>query len=194
MKSKVHKYSVGDNSSKEIATALIDFLHAFNKYKRKNKKTGEPIFLCVGTDGLILDTLGPLCGTLIKQKSPKAHVYGCLGSLQTAKNIMKTWRRLKKDYLDRPIIVIDAAATEKEGKLGFIELMNKPLKPGLGAGKNLGKVGDFSIIGITTLKAWLYTHARLSDVYMMAQVISEGVIMFLEEWKRNNKPITDKVE
>ncbi len=187
MKLKVQKFVMEEETAQELAMALDEYLCDYNKRKRKHKKTGEPIIVCVGSDLAIYDALGPLCGTLLKEEMPNVSLYGSLDSLQTAKNIQKTTARLKRECPNRPIIAIDAAVGNKED-VGIIEIRNEPLYPGAGAGKKLGKVGEISILGLTLTKGEQWTNSsRLGAVYSMAATISNSVAMFLNEWRTNEE-------
>lgn len=47
----------------------------------------KPVFICIGSDRHILDCLGPLTGSMIKEKEPQAIVFGTLDNPVHAKNI-----------------------------------------------------------------------------------------------------------
>jgi putative sporulation protein YyaC len=75
-------------------------------------------------------------------------------------------------------IAIDAAVGDSEDT-GLIRVINKGLKPGLGVNKNLGTVGDISIIGVVSGKSNknydLFNLTRLNLVYRMAENIVGGI-------------------
>ena len=48
---------------------------------------GVPIILCIGSDLVLGDSLGPLIGTLLLKRNVEAYVYGTLGSPITAKEV-----------------------------------------------------------------------------------------------------------
>ncbi len=182
---------VDENAADKIAMVLHRMLNDYNKYKRKNKKLGEPIILCVGSDLIIFDAVGPLCGTLLREKLPDVCLFGEFKALQTAKNIQETAKYIKKEYPNRPVIAIDAAIHEE--RVGDIKISRKPLKPGAGAKKNLGEVGEITIMGITERKTEGIRNGifgntvRLGMVYEMADAISDGVVLFLKKWCKNNQ-------
>jgi putative sporulation protein YyaC len=89
-------------------------------------------------------------------------------------------------------IAIDAAIGD-EDDIGLIKIIDKGLKPGLGVDKNLGIVGDLSIIGIVASKSLqnynLFNATRLNLIYKMAEQISSGIekyISFLENKNATN--------
>jgi hypothetical protein len=68
------------------------------------------------------------------------------------------------------------------------------LKPGAGAGKNLGVLGDTSIIGIVTTKSNknynLLNLTRLNLVYRLAEKIADGIEKYILSFEKEfqNKP------
>jgi putative sporulation protein YyaC len=80
------------------------------------------------------------------------------------------------------IVAIDAAIGNADD-VGLIRVLNKGLKPGLGVDKNLGTVGDNSIIGVVAGKSLqnynLFNMTRLNLIYKMAEQISNGIEKYL---------------
>ena len=52
-----------------------------------NAANRSPIIVCVGSDLVLGDSLGPLVGTLLKQKGVGTYIYGTLNCPITAKEI-----------------------------------------------------------------------------------------------------------
>ena len=67
--------------------------------------------------------------------------------------------------------------------MGIIKISDGALRPGSGANKKLGKIGDVSILGIVAKKsAFSYSAlnlTRLNMVYSMADVIAGAVSSLL---------------
>ena len=80
------------------------------------------------------------------------------------------------------VVAIDAAVGE-ESDIGLIKVYNKGLKPGLGAGKNLGILGDASVIGIVSTRSNknynLFNLTRLNLVYRLAEKIADGIERYI---------------
>lgn len=143
------------------------------------KPQQQPVVLCIGSDLAIGDSLGPICGTLlIKKKSCDLFVYGTLKKTITAKEIKYMNDFLHETHPGSPVIAIDAAVGDA-GDIGLIKVTNSGIRPGLGANKRLGKVGDIGIIGIVAEKSVfnysLLNLTRLNLVYRMADIISDAV-------------------
>ncbi len=149
-----------------------------------------PVVVCVGSDLAIGDSLGPITGSLLKYKTQGVHffLYGTLAAPVTAKEIKYMRNFLKKTHPNSPILAIDAAVGEK-GDVGVIRVTDSPLFPGAGANKQLGCLGDVSILGIVAEKSatnyGILNTTRLNLVYTMAEIISDGVSTLL--WERAEK-------
>lgn len=164
-----------------IGNALLDCINNEEK----------PIIICIGSDLVLGDSLGPLVGTFLKQKHLNAYLYGTLNTPITAKEISYAQTHLKEMHPLSKIIAIDAAVG-CETDLGLIKIFNKGLKPGLGVNKSLGTIGDVSIMGIVATKSIqnynLYNLTRLNLVYKMAERIASGIEQYINyAFYDNNK-------
>lgn len=134
--------------------------------------------VCIGTDKCIIDSLGPLTGTLLVKENIKADVYGTLDKPVHAMNIYDYVKNLKRKKYDC-IIAIDACLSNKKNQ-GIIEVREGSITPGKGIGKFLPEIGDVSIIGIvdSSDKEFhdLVQDTRLSLIYDMAETICQGLL------------------
>ena len=158
--------------------------------KNCNIKNKKPIIICIGSDLVLGDSLGPLVGTMLVRRGVPAYIYGTLNSPITAKEIACAKVHLKMLHPDSFAIAIDAAVGNSED-IGLIKVSNKGLKPGLGVDKNLGVLGDCSIIGVVAEKSAqnynLFNLTRLNLIYKMAEQITDGVEKFLTEYSTENQ-------
>ena len=149
-----------------------------------------PVIVCVGSDLAIGDSLGPIVGSMLKHKTQGlgVFVYGTLASPITAKEIKYLRPFLKHTHPSSQIVAIDAAVGDK-GDIGLIRLNDTPLRPGAGANKKLGEVGDISIMGVVAEKSvsnyGLLNTTRLGLVYSMAEIISDSVSAYLWNTREN---------
>lgn len=144
------------------------------------------VFLFIGSDGNMGDSLAPLCGTILNLKEDGIFCYGDLNCPITAKEAPFVAEFIKNAHPESLVAVIDAAVGRKED-LGLIKVQNCGIKPGLGVNKNLPSVGDFSIIGILgekTCEKSVLTVGRLSTVYEMANNIAQGIQIFVQNNKK----------
>lgn len=148
------------------------------------------VFVFIGTDANMGDSLGPLCGILLKETYPNVFFYGNLSYPITAKDIPFISRYIKYAHPLSYIVVIDAALGNKED-LNTIKISQKSIKPGLGVNKNLPEIGDASIIGVLGEKNSQVINTngliRLSSVYKMAKVISLAITDFLTLQSKTQK-------
>lgn len=146
----------------------------------------KPVILCIGSDLAIGDSLGPLVGTMLRcsSASERAYLYGTLRSPITAKEIKYMRKFLQETHPNSKVIAIDAAVGERS-ELGLLKLSDSSLKPGSGANKRLGAVGDLSLLGIVGEKAeFSYSTlnlTRLSLIYSMAETVCYALQRFLED-------------
>ena len=154
-----------------------------------NPKKLTPIFICVGSDLVLGDSLGPLIGTFLRKNGASSFVYGTLNSPITAKEVEYAKTYIKEMHPNCLVVAIDAAVGEQED-VGIVRVQNKGLKPGLGVNKKLGELGDISIIGVVASKSLqnynLFNATRLNLVYKMSSLITSGISKYLELL---NKPL-----
>ena len=147
-------------------------------------KNSTPVVVCVGSDLSVGDSLGPVTGTLLKEKLKGLNVfiYGTLAKPITAHEIKYTADFIRRTHPNSPVIAIDAAVGVA-GDIGLIKITGRSLKPGSGANKKLNRLGDISIMGIVAEKSLfnyaLFSSTRLNMVYKMAEIISEGVANYV---------------
>ncbi|OFH96431.1 hypothetical protein CLOACE_23160 [Clostridium acetireducens DSM 10703] len=144
----------------------------------KDYISDETVFVCIGTDKCIGDSLGPLVGSFLKKINIPASVYGTISNPIHALNIDKELNKIAKLHDKKNIIGIDACLGEKYN-IGEIHIRDYPIHPGKGVGKLLPNVGNTSIIGIvdSSSKVSLFTNnsIRLNLVIPMAKVIANSI-------------------
>ena len=115
----------------------------------------NPVYFCVGSDLAVADSLGPKVGTRLKERSNgSVIVYGVEGNTINAKNVQKAYRAVRWLHPQSTIIAIDAS---KDKRRGTIRVKNCGIRPGAGAGKNLGSVGNKGIMCCTILHNYIFT-------------------------------------
>lgn len=146
-----------------------------------------PIVVCVGSDLVIGDSLGPLTGSMLtfKTQGLGAYIYGTLQNPITAKEVKYLKDFLRKTHPGRSIIAVDAAVGRVED-IGIVKITSTPLSPGAGANKQLGSFGDATVLGVVAEKSMgnyaLFNNTRLRLVHTMADKISEGIATLLHDY------------
>ncbi len=144
---------------------------------------GLPVFVCIGTDAVSGDSLGPLIGTLLERKlRGKTYVFGTLERPLTARDVNVSAEFVKKICPCGKVVAIDAAVGRKE-EVGGVRISDSPVKPGLGVNKNLSDTGDVSIIGVVDEKkdsgeGGNLGRVRFSLVYKIAETVAGGIERF----------------
>lgn len=146
-------------------------------------KEPPPVIVCIGTDGVIGDSLGPLCGSMLKKRALPCVIYGCLDMPITALEANFIAEFVKKTHPYSPIVAIDSAVGNRED-ISNIKVFEGGIKPGLGANKNLSAIGDVSVIGIVSERsknnAKLFNDTRLRTIYLMAEQITSAICAMFE--------------
>ena len=126
-----------------IANAVL------NEFKKSGKK--NIILVAIGTDKVVFDCLSALTHTRLKECGGVKNIklYGDMDNPIHALNLGEIVPKIIEENEDAFVIGFDSALSSGDNKFGDILFRNKPVSPGAGVGKNLLKVGDYSIIGIT---------------------------------------------
>ena len=171
--------TLSEYSAKGITQALISL----------NQNNRRPVFICIGSDLVLGDSLGPLVGTFLKSKNVQSYVYGTLNYPITAKEVEYAGKYLKQMHPNCISIAIDAAIGNADD-VGLVRVLDKGLKPGLGVDKNLNVIGDISIVGIVAGKSLqnynLFNLTRLNLIYKMAQTVAEGIEKYIEYFSQSD--------
>lgn len=140
----------------------------------------EIVFLCIGSDRVTGDCLGPYIGhRLSSYQMEGIFVYGTLAHPVHALNLEKIIRQIKRRHPKALVIAIDASLGEKK-HLGYVTIGNGALYPGAAVQKQLPPVGDIHITGIVNISGVLEQLAlqttRLSSVIFLADTITQGIL------------------
>lgn len=105
------------------------------------------IFICIGSNKIIGDSLGPLVGTYLKSKfNNNIIVYGDITNPVNFNSIDRILQEIRRKYNEKTVrILIDAALGKN---VGSIVINSKELNVGIGLNKAKKINGDISIKGI----------------------------------------------
>ena len=166
-----------NNSSQEIAFFLKKrILHHPGKWS-------ELVFLCIGSDRVTGDCLGPYIGhqLLDRLDLQDIYVYGTLKDPVHALNLEKVSRMIRSIHPQSLVIAIDASLGQKK-HLGYVTIADGALYPGAGVQKELPPVGDIHITGIVNIAGVLeqltLQTTRLSTVISLADTITQGILNY----------------
>jgi putative sporulation protein YyaC len=162
--------------------AIMDFSNLVLDYLSSNIKDHEElIILCIGTDRSTGDSLGPLVGYKLYPYIAyyeKVHLLGTLEEPVHAKNLEIIIDKIDNMYPKAFTLAIDASLGHIN-KVGYINIKEGPLKPGLGVNKKLPFIGDISITGVVNvggmMEYMVLQNTRLNLVMNMADIISKSI-------------------
>lgn len=142
------------------------------------KKGQALVFLCIGSDRITGDSLGPITGHLLRKSGCRAFVYGELSSPVHAGNLARTIDHIRRIHGNAFVIAIDASVG-RDSHIGCVSISDTSLFPGSGVGKHLPSVGSISITGIVSgvspTPALSLNETRLHSVFMLSEFILEGI-------------------
>lgn len=137
------------------------------------------VIVDIGSDRCIGDSVGPLVGTILEENHFNFPFYGTCNNPIHALNICKELEKIKLKHPQATIIGIDACLGDEEN-IGQIQYRNYPVHPGKGVGKNLPKVGNYSIISIVddnyNSELFINRNIRLSLILNISKVIAKSLI------------------
>lgn len=167
--------SRSDDACRQVSRRLSSLMR-----RCPRTSTGSPVFVCIGSDRVTGDSLGPMIGSELKRAfRDRIPVYGTLEMPIHALNLSSVLNAVRVHHKDDILIAIDASLGLPEHQ-GYITLGRGSLSPGAGVHKNLENVGDIFITGIVG-PSGRYSHltlqtTRLSAVVPVARQISTGIL------------------
>ena len=173
------------------ASAIYDFGRQLFQLISSERSPGQPlVFLCIGSDRATGDSLGPIIGYKLSQRTSSAiHIYGTLREPVHAKNLADVIHEIHLRFQHPYIIAIDASLG-KPNHIGFFTLAKGSLKPGAGVGKELPQVGNLYITGIVNLSGFLehslLQTTRLQVVMSLADHITAGINFCLTQLEKGS--------
>ena len=186
-----NNYINSRSPSAVLDSSKLVFSHISENEKSKN----DIIIFCIGTDRSTGDSLGPLVGYKLApyiSSYNNVHLLGTLDDPVHAKNLDEKIYYIQQNYIDPLVIAVDASLGNTD-KIGYINIRNGSIKPGLGVNKILPEVGDISITGVVNVAGvaeyLVLQNTRLSLVMNMADVIARSINIALFRW---NSSITKR--
>ena len=133
----------------------INVIEDYEEMKEELRKivTPQSVFVCIGTNSVMFDIFGPLCGDHLKNN--KVPYYGDSISNVNGLNMMEILNQIYNiDNIDNDnIIAIDASITKYEYRLNRVQITDETgVMPGAGVGRKFPMVGNKSIKMFTLLE------------------------------------------
>ena len=163
------------NAPKEIAQGLAACI------SRHQPDWEEIVLLCIGSDRITGDCLGPYVGHQLSEYQLEGlSVYGTIHHPIHALNLSRATQIIKRRHPHALLIALDASLGTKR-HLGYISIGNGALYPGSGVQKELPAIGDIFITGIVNTSGFLeqmtLQTTRLSQVITLGDSITQGILI-----------------
>lgn len=167
--------------SKNSALSLYDFFC-------KNFST-PPVLLCIGTDRILADCLGPLIADQLRAINYPQFIYGGLSAPITRQNAIFASQYIRTMHPESKLLVIDSMASTTSARLGHIIINNRYN----GALQNLDIKADLYLYGITSiLHQQKLFNARLFNIKNISNSIVSAFVYYVKNRQKNNQKILKK--
>lgn len=157
-----YSYHLKSNRETEEIDIEIVTLKIKEVIENTLREGNDIVFLCIGSDRYVGDSLGPLVGTMLKENGVPLRVYGTLEEPVHAFNLKGIVKEINKRFKKPLIISIDASIGAKN-QVGDVIFREGPLTPGKALEKMLPEVGDYHFVGIVNYIDPLPTSQFLND-------------------------------
>lgn len=163
------------NAPREIAQSLLQCI------SRHHPEWGEIVLLCIGSDRITGDCLGPYVGHQLSFHPPEGlTIYGTIHHPIHALNLTHAVQVIHRRHPHALLIAVDASLGTKK-HLGYVSIGNGSLYPGSGVQKDLPPVGDIYITGIVNTSGFFeqmtLQTTRLSQVITLGDCITQGILL-----------------
>ncbi|MCP2034162.1 putative sporulation protein YyaC [Planomicrobium sp. HSC-17F08] len=163
--------------NEEMGLLIAKLKAIFSEAKQQER---EVVFLCIGSDRYIGDSLGPLIGSMLQENGVSHPVCGTLEEPVHAFNLKNALKDIYRQNRNPLVISIDASLGTKE-QVGNVLFNEGPLVPGKALEKMLPEVGDYHFQGIVNYldplpSSQFLNDTRLHTVMKLAKLITEIIV------------------
>jgi len=150
----------------------------------------KPVIICIGTEKIIGDALGPLVGDFLTEiYDIDAFVYGKSKKNVNGVNYIDYLTHIQTHHNNSLIIAVDSCLGEKKD-VGKIKYTRAGVKAGGALGKDNGRIGDIGILGVVAENGGdNYNALKVVDrlfVEDMAFNISERIVNLLKNFEKSS--------
>ncbi|MBR1746873.1 MAG: spore protease YyaC [Clostridia bacterium] len=139
----------------------------------------KPVVVCIGTSGVVGDSLGPTVGDLLIEKfDVDAFVYGRTARPVNGLNFPLYVAHVRRHHAGSVVIAVDACLGEKKD-VGRVKVSVKGLRAGAALNKNWGPFGDIGVLGVVAERSSdnlsSLVHADNNTVLSTSALVAEKV-------------------
>lgn len=172
--------SLGKIREKSYKKEAFVYMFRIMQLLEDAKKTDKPIaVVCIGAPIVLADSIGPCVGSLLEEMDLPIKVLGTMQDPIQALNIQRRTFNLQEKYT---VIVVDASIG---GKIGSIVCEKDGIYPGSGLKKDLGFIGDYSILVTTAsnrISFYTMRKSKMEFIIRKAKLIACCFKVMLEIW------------
>lgn len=139
------------------------------------------LILCIGTDKISGDSLGPAVGSLLRDRYRLPYpVFGVEGCCVNGINLPEYRQLLTAHYKDTPVIAVDAAVGD-EHEVGTVKYRKGGVKAGGALGRESDYIGDIGILGVVGIKSHDALSTLMATPYSDVIALAERIAASLYE-------------
>ena len=164
----MQEFNLKKDSLKSLAYELLSIY----------RKEGMPVFLCVGSDKFVSDSLAPIIAEKLKKEfNIRAYVYGGLDYNINAHNLVGAINYIETEHPHNVIFLIDATLGENVGHVR----LTRGSYPASGKCLPIKKMGEYSILGVVGKNSARFdlNSTRLKLVMQLSDFISSAIAISL---------------
>lgn len=145
------------------------------------------VIVCVGTDKICGDSLGPMVGRLLRTRyGVPCPVYGVEGLCVNGVNLERYRTFLRRYYPNTPVVAVDAALGSAQ-EVGQIRYRLGGVQAGGALGRENARLGHLAVLGVVAEKSDDALSALLAvpfgRVERLAERIARTLYEALSEWE-----------
>lgn len=115
--------------------------------RREKMKQGTPVILCIGSDKIAGDSVGPIVGDILKNRlNARCFVYGATGKSVNGRNVQDFLKLIKCAHPESPVIAVDACLS-KEAEKPFVAVVSGGVNPKRAITGIENRAGDVGVLG-----------------------------------------------
>jgi putative sporulation protein YyaC len=161
--------------------------HLIKHFFKYHPSAAEIVIICIGSVKLQGDSLGPMIGSYLCEqlsKRERIHIYGTVEQPIHALNLLKTISHTAEEHGNGYIIAIDGCLGQFY-KIGTLQLVDAPLEPGVGVGKQLPSIGHIHLKGVVnhygSLGPKVLENTSISFIQDTAKIMGNSILQACEQ-------------
>ncbi len=163
----------------EINTMTHTISNAQQLAQHIARQGGIDVVICIGTDKVVSDSLGPMVGTMLnKAMSRPLYIYGLCNRCITALNVAQCNNAIRSMHPNSTILAIDAGVGDDD-QVGKVQISDHGIMPGLATNRQLPCVGDIGIVGIVSNRDmsqfYVNSDTRRNIVHDISKMIVDSI-------------------